>query len=220
MLMRWSVLLFASASCFAATPMHCTDSAAYQRFLNQGEPYSLATCAGFDPKLHFEETKIDLEMATSGNIKLMRLGMVAKAALEAGLNDEAKSYAEQTLALAREDRFKNARPNTFESESEGDAVFLGNFVLGRLALLDNNVDEAEKYLLLSGQITHGQPTFWGPNMTLARELMKRNRTKAVLQFMEEVKQFWRPDCHGPEIADQWIAMIVAGKLPDGNLTYD
>ncbi len=223
MLMRCGVLLFASVSCFAATPTLCgpsANSAAYARFLSQGEPYSLATCAGFDPKLHFEEMKMDLEATTIETIKLELLGRVAKAALEAGLNDEAKAYAEQTLALAYEDRFKNAGPITFESDAEGSAVFLGNLVLGRLALLNNNVDEAEKCLLLSGQITNGDPTFWGPNMTLARELMKRNRSKVVLQFLEEeVKQFWRPDCHGPETADQWIAMVRAGKLPDGNLTY-
>ncbi len=219
---RWGFLLVASVSCFAATWMPCgpkADSAAYERFLSQGEPYSLATCADFDPRHHFEETKMDLEMATIESIKLTLLGTVAKAALEAGLNDEAKSYADQAFALAFEDRFKNAGPNTFESMAEGDAVFLGNLVLGRLALLNDNVEAAEKYLLLSGRITNGQPTIWGPNMTLARELLKRDRSKIVLQFLEEVKHFWRPDCHGPEIAEKWAAMILAGKLPDYNLTY-
>lgn len=222
MLARWSCLLVVSVSCFAAAPMPCgrnADSTAYKRFLSHGEPYSLAACANFDPRQHFEETKLDLETAATETIKLGLLGTVAKAALEAGLNDEAKSYADQALALAFKDCFKNAGPNTFESRAEGDAVFLGNLVLGRLALLDNNVEAAENYLLLSGQITDGQPTFWGPNMTLARELLKRNRPKVVLQFLGEVKHFWRPECHGPEIAGKWAAMILAGKLPDDNLTY-
>jgi hypothetical protein len=222
MLTRCCSLLLASVSSFAATPMLCgrlANPVAYERFLSQGEPYSLATCADFDPVHHFEETKMDLELAATESIKLRLLGTVAKAALEAGLNDEAKSYADQALAMAAEDRFKNARPITFESAAEGDAVFLGNLVLGRLALLDDNVEAAEKYLLLSGQITNGQPTFWGPNMTLARELLKRNRSKVVLQFLEEVKRFWRLDCAGPQTADKWAAIILAGKLPDYNLTY-
>jgi hypothetical protein len=72
--------------------------------------------------------------------------------LEAGLIDEAKSYADQAVALAAEDRFKNPSPATFEGSAEGDAVFPGNLVLGRLALLRDDVAAAEKHLLLSGQI--------------------------------------------------------------------
>ena len=51
--------------------------------------------------------------------------------------------------------------------AEGDAVAIGNLVMGRLALLEGDVKAAEKYLLLSGQIKAGQAAFWGPNMTLA-----------------------------------------------------
>lgn len=97
-------------------------------------------------------------------MRLERLGAVAKAALEASLNDEAKSYAEQALALAAEDRFANAHPVTFEASAEGNAVFLGNLVLGRLALLRRAVIAAGDYLLRSSQIKDGPPTFWGPTL--------------------------------------------------------
>ena len=194
------------------------DPIRYKNWVDQGEPYSVATCAGFDARQHFEETKMDLEVATIETIRLKLLGTVAKAALEAGLNDEAKSYADQALALTAEDRFKNARPITSESDAEGDAVFLGNLVLGRLALLRDDVEAAEKYLLLSGQIKDGIETSFGPNMTLARELLKRKRSKVVLQFLEEVKVFWKPP--NREEADKWATVIRAGQIPeDLILTY-
>jgi hypothetical protein len=150
----------------------------------------------------------------------MLLAGVAKAALEAGLADEAKSYAEQALALAAEDRFRNARPVTFEIAAEGDAVAIGNLVMGRLALLEGDVKAAESYLLLSGQIRAGQAEFWGPNMTLALELIKLHRTESVLQHLEECRTFWRNDDQYGKL-DLWIAQVRDGKLPDfgANLLY-
>jgi len=216
------LLLLPTVSCFSDTLPPCgTDAAAYKRFVNQGEPYSLATCVGVDPKEYFEEKKADLEQTPTDweAIKLRRMWIVAKAALEADMREEAKAYADQALALAAEDRFKNAPLPSSYAEVEGEAVFVGNLVLGRLALLRDDVEAAEMYLLRSGQIKAGQPTFWGPNLTLVRELMKRNRTKVVLQFMEEVKQFWREDCNGPEQAEKMTQSITAGKLPITSLAY-
>jgi hypothetical protein len=216
----WFLLVIAAVFSSAASLPRCgrgVNVAEYQRWVDRGEPYSVAACAGWDPKQLFEEKKTDLELARGEVIKLEHLGSVAKAALEAGLTDEAKSYADQALALAAEDRFKNAPTVSFQGSAEGDAVFLGNLVLGRLALLRGDVAAAEKYLLLSGQIKAGEPTFWGPNMTLARELLKRHRSKVVLEFLEEVKLFWRSD--GSQQADNWAGMIRAGKIPDDNLTY-
>ncbi len=215
-------LLAAAIGCSTALYAGCgrgVNPVAWEHWVNQGEPYSIAVCDGSDPTERFEEKRLELQQYPLGTIQLMLLGGVAKAALEAGLNDEANSYANQALALAAEDRFKSAAPGTFEASAEGDAVFLGSLVLGRLALLSDDVEAAEKYLLLSGQIKEGQLTFWGPNMTLARELLRRNRTEAVLQFLGECSHFWRPDCH-PK-SDSWAAIIRSGKMPDlgANLLY-
>ncbi len=91
-------------------------------------------------------------------------------------------------------------------------------MLGRLALLHDDVESAEKCLLLSGQITDGPATFWGPNMTLARELLKRHRTEGVLQFLDEAAHFWR-EPHGQ--LDRWVTVIRAGKGPflGANMLY-
>ena len=139
--------------------------------------------------------------------------------MEAGSNEEAKSYAEQAVAMAAEPRFKNAGPNTFESSFAGDAVSVGNIVLGRLALVREDLEAAENYLVLSGQIKAGSPVFFGPNMTLARELLKRGRSEAVLKFLEECSHFWR---NADVQIQRWAATIRSGEIPDfgGNLLYD
>ena len=142
-----SFLVIASIVSSAASFPRCgrgVNAAEYRRWVNRGETYSVAACAGWDPKQLFEEKKTDLELARDDVIKLEHLCSAAKAALEAGLIEEAKSYADQALALAAEDRFINASPATFEGSAEGDAVFLGNLVLGRLALLRDDVAAAEK----------------------------------------------------------------------------
>jgi hypothetical protein len=104
--------------------------------------------------------------------------------------------------------------------AEGDAVAIGNLVMGRLALLEGDAKAAEKYLLLSGQIRAGQAEFWGPNMTLALELIKLHRTENVLQYLEECRTFWRKDDQFGKV-DLWIAQVRDGKLPDfgSNLLY-
>jgi len=124
-------------------------------------------------------------------LKVKTLAAAAKAALEAGLNEQAKTYAEEALALAADGSLNDPPSPSFEADAKGDATAIGNLVLGRLALLHDDVESAEKYLLLSGQITDGPATFWGPNMTLARELLKRHRTEVVLQFLDEAAHFWR-----------------------------
>jgi hypothetical protein len=219
-LCRLSILILVYAG--PAFALFCQKSSEdWNRWVSQGEPYSTAACDGSDPRGYFEEKKAELEQTSIETIKLRLLAEVAKAALEAGMNDEARSYADQALALAGEDRFRNAGPVTFESASEGDAVALGNLVLGRLALLAGDVKAAENDLLLSGQITAGQAEFWGPNMTLALELLKRHRTESVLQYLDECRAFWRKDDQFGKL-DRWIADVRNGKLPDfgSNLVYN
>jgi hypothetical protein len=64
----------------------------------------------------------------------------------------------------------------------GDAVHQGNIVLGRLALRSGEVEEAKRYLLLAGK-TPGSTSLasQGPSMALARNLLERGESAAVLQ---------------------------------------
>jgi hypothetical protein len=92
----------------------------------------------------------------------MFLVHTAMAALEAGLPDEAKSYAEKALAARESPPFLHARPVSFEADSLGAATSLANVVLGRLALPKGDIEDAEQRLLLSVQVNTGFGPFWGP----------------------------------------------------------
>ena len=141
-----------------------------------------ALLAEWDQKLAAAQSKTAPEFA-----RFLLLPSAAKAALEAGANGKAKSYAEEALA------FPNSHPEQVRPPFNhiGDVVFYCNLVLGRLALLDGAIPSAEKYLLLAGS-TEGSPVLdsFGPNMSLARELLKRSRKEAVLQYLAECQCFW------------------------------
>jgi hypothetical protein len=91
-------------------------------------------------------------------------------------------------------------------------------VLGRLALLNDDVPEAERFLLLAGEIP-GSPVLhsFGPNMSLARELLKRGRRDVVLQFFANCKAFWKMGYP----LDTWTTQVQNGQLPifGANLAY-
>lgn len=101
------------------------------------------------------------------------------------------------------------------------AVFYCNLVLGRLALLRGDIPQAEDYLLLSG-MTPGSPALdtFGPNMSLARELLKRSRSETVLKYFEECKSFWPPEDEGGRLT-RWSDEVQAGRMPvfGANLYY-
>jgi hypothetical protein len=96
-------------------------------------------------------------------------------------------------------------------------TYYANFVLGRLALLNGETKTAENYLLKAGH-TKGDAVLrsFGPNMSLARELLKHRDTEVqqtVVQFLEDCKSFWIRDCDNGRL-DRWQAMILAGRMPD------
>lgn len=137
-----------------------------------------------------------------------RLANISKAAFAAGEMVKAKQYANELL-----DRAVEQRPNW----NYGNAVHHGNLILGRIALAEGKIDEAEAYLLKAGK-TPGSPQLnsFGPNMQLALELLNKGRNKAVIEYLKLCGKFWKQN----EI-DAWIVLIEAGLDPDfgANLSY-
>jgi hypothetical protein len=135
--------------------------------------------------------------------RLNNLVQGARAALEIGQNQKAREFAEQSLRVMADCR---QQPWC----AVGDIIFNANLVLGRLALLSDNVPEAERFLLLAGE-TPGSPVLhsFGPNMSLARELLKRGRRDVVLQFFAECKTFWKMG----RPLDTWMTQVQNGQLP-------
>jgi tetratricopeptide (TPR) repeat protein len=128
------------------------------------------------------------------------LPYMAQSALKAGKLDKAGEYANKMLAAAKTET-KN-----------GKLVYYGNFILGMLAVKKGDIDAAGKYLLEAGKST-GSATLnsFGPDMSLARELLAKGKRDIVLEFLKECSKFWKSS-NG--ICDQWIKEMENGGTPD------
>jgi hypothetical protein len=134
----------------------------------------------------------------------------AKESFEVGKIEDARKYATELLALAQK----------FQGDwNYGNAIQDGNLVLGRIAARDGQIEEAKKYLLEAGK-SPGSPQMnsFGPNMSLAKDLLEKGERDTVLQYFELCRKFWTMD-YGK--LDQWSREVKAGHIPDfgANLVY-
>ncbi len=123
---------------------------------------------------------------------------------------KAETQANELLALAE----------IFKSEwSYGNAIHHGNLLLGTIYLRQNRIEDAKKYLRLAG-LTPGSPQLnsFGPNMSLAKDLLEIGEREVVVEYLDFCKRFWQM---GFGKLDYWTAQVRAGELPDfgANLTY-
>ena len=147
----------------------------------------------------------------AGLERFIGLKAAAQAAFLAGDLNAAQSYANELLADA---------PSYPKDWNYGNAIFYGNMVLGRVALRrDKNVALAKNFLLASGK-TPGSPQLnsFGPNMSLAKDLLAAGERDTVLEFFGECSLFWKN--HFSKLND-WTAMVKGGGDPNfgANLLY-
>lgn len=132
---------------------------------------------------------------------------LAKSAFDAGMIDDAEKFAEKMLE------------DVAEGWNRGNRIHHGNLILGRIALSEGDVDEAKSRLLLAGK-TNGSPQLnsFGPNMLLAKELLEKGESAAVLQYFELCKEFWTSPRRQLEL---WTADVKANRTPEfgANLAY-
>jgi tetratricopeptide (TPR) repeat protein len=130
---------------------------------------------------------------------------LAKTAFEAGELAKAKNYAAQLAKQAGRDN--------------GDAMHHGNLILGRIALRSGDLKTAKMRLLAAGK-TPGSPPLssFGPNMTLAKELLVKGQRSVVIEYLKLCSKFWTS---GKDRLDEWTTLIKQGKIPDfgGNANY-
>ncbi len=146
----------------------------------------------------------------TGIDRFVLLATLAKAALNAGESGKAKAYADELLESAGQ----------FSGNwNYGNAVYYGHFVLGRIALREGQLPRASEHLLKSAQ-TPGSPQLktFGPNMSLAKELLEKGQTAPVLEFFSLCGKFWKMDRGA---LAEWSATVRAGGIPRfaQNLSY-
>jgi hypothetical protein len=174
---------------------------------------ALAQAKGAGPIQPDQELFIRLTQTVNDVDPLQRfyaLADLAKEAFNLGHTDEAQTHDRKLL---------DETPQYPKDWNYGNAIYYGNFVLGRVALQQGNVQSAVQYLLNAGS-TPGSPQLnsFGPNVTLAKELLEKGQGQVVLQFLAECKNFWKMD-RGK--LDEWIATLHGGGIPQftQNLNY-
>jgi len=134
---------------------------------------------------------------------------LAKTAFDVGETNKARMYAEKMLQGANLQK---------KDWNLGNDIFFGNMVLGRLALKAGDIEQAKHYLIEAGK-TPGSPQLdsFGPNMTLAKELLEKGQTEVVLEFFDLCAKFWR---YQPQLSE-WTAAVKRDGIPDfgANLDY-
>jgi hypothetical protein len=138
------------------------------------------------------------------------LDVAAKESFNAGKIEDADKDAKELLKLA---------PQFQGNWNYGNAIQDGNLVLGCIAVREGHIDEAKQYLLAAGN-SPGSPTMdsFGPNMSLAKDLLEKGQREVVLQYFGLCRKFWKMD-YGK--LDQWSKEVEAGQVPDfgANLVY-
>jgi RNA polymerase sigma factor (sigma-70 family) len=152
----------------------------------------------------------DLHAAGTEEKRFDALGAAAKESFDSGKMDDARHFARELMALT---------PKYTKNWNYGNAVQDANLVLGRIALREGKIAEAKNFLAASGRST-GSPQMnsFGPNMSLALDLLKKGERDAVLEHFMRCRMFWKKD-HGK--LDLWMSEVMAGKIPDfgANLIY-
>jgi hypothetical protein len=94
----------------------------------------------------------------------------------------------------------------------GNIVHESHNALGRAALRQGDIAEAKRQLLEAGR-TPGSPQLdsYGPDMTLARELLEKGERAAVLEYFELCRRFWKDEAH---LLDRWSQAVREGRTPD------
>ena len=133
--------------------------------------------------------------------------------------DKAKNSSDLHPARELAEELERMAPNFKGKSGYGNAVQDFNQVLGRIALAEGNIDEAKRRLIASAD-SNGSPTMnsFGPNMTLAKELLLKGESEVVLQYFDLCRRFWK---RHTDTLDRWTEDVKHGRLPEfgANLVY-
>lgn len=150
--------------------------------------------------LSFQEKLLD---KANPQERFYMLDEATKYAIEAGENAKAEQYATELLASAE----KNQNDWNY-----GNALNIGNVILGRVALQRGDMAGAREHLLAAGNVA-GSPQLdsFGPDMSLAKELFAKGDRDTVLAYLQSCGKFWKM---GADKLQKWIAIIKGGGTPD------
>ena len=151
-----------------------------------------------------------LKKAKTEEERFIALGDAAKQAFEAADYADAKAYAMELATFA---------PKCKGNWNYGNAIQDSNVILGRLALREGRIEDAKRHLIEAGK-SPGSPQMdsFGPNVSLAKDLLEKGEKEVVIEYFSLCKNFWK--MHRGRL-DDWIIIARAGRIPDfgANLMY-
>ena len=157
----------------------------------------------------YQQFETAYHLSRNGSERRMWISPLMTAAFEAGDSAKAQVWAQEALN----------QKSTSTDSSIADAAHHAHIILGRIALTSNDVAGAREQLLLAGQVS-GSPVLgsFGPNMTLAKELLEKGERETVVKYFEECALFWKKD--QGKLAE-WTAAVKNGDVPKfgPNLIY-
>ena len=170
--------------------------------------YSSSPSFGAD--MRYSEAFARFQKAREQKERWYALSDLAKESFHTGRFDEAQRYADELDKLT---------PTYQDNWNYGNAIQDANIVHGLLALRAGDRMAAKQHLTSAGA-SPGSPQMnsFGPNMCLARALLRVGERDAVLAYFEQCRRFW--DFHGSDL-DHWRFMVSWGITPDfgANLVY-
>lgn len=137
---------------------------------------------------------------TDGAAREVFLVNLAKNAFVAGQYAKAREYAEAALH------------DNSSGWNHGNRTHWGHLTLGRIAFAEGNIEEA-KYRLIAAAMIQGSPQLnsFGPDMTLAEELLEACQKDVVLKYFELCAVFWES---GQDDLADWTALVKFDRKPD------
>lgn len=151
-----------------------------------------------------------LNKAKTPEERFYALNDAAKQSFVVGNIEDAQKYADELSALL---------PQFEKNWNYGNAVQDVNLVLGRIAVREGRMEDAKRCLLEAGK-SPGSPQMdsFGPNMSLAKDLLEKGEKEVVLDYFESCREFWKMD-NGR--LDEWSQQVKEGKTPNfgANLVY-
>ncbi len=162
------------------------------------------------PQQRLDSASKKLAKAATERDRFYALNDAAKQSFVLGKTENARKHANELLALL---------PKFQGDWNYGNAVQDANLVLGRIAVAEGRTAEAKQHLLEAGK-SSGSPQMnsFGPNMSLAKDLLEKGERDVVLEYFELCRKFWQME-RGR--LDQWSQEVKSGKIPDfgANLVY-
>ena len=152
-----------------------------------------------------EERLLECEerMAERPQSRSWMLAMAGRFALEAGQLDKAEAFAQELLTLSESDA-KAALPDL--------KVHAAHILLGRVALQrTHDLVRAKAELMAAARVASSGIQKFGPNMSLARDLLAAGERETVLAYVNSFHDL------SPEVMEKmskWAKLIQSGAFPD------